>query len=139
MIGGCFLWGSTLEGDWGALPARFRFLCCQTFVGFKNSVSSFWRERVVVVSSFQCLVPAFSEFPLTCSSFTSFLPKTLYPLSFSSLEWFWAQFNRQNLLSLPVSLTLLFLSLAPNVVLPFSAMCSLAYMASFLFPWHLSA
>lgn len=119
MISCCFMWGPTLEGYRDTLPTRFRFLCCQRYVRFKDLVSSFWREHTVVASSFQCLVPAFSEFPLTCSSFISFLHRSLYPLLFSSPEWFWTQFNSQNLLSLPVSLALLFLSVAPNV-LPFS-------------------
>lgn len=104
---GCWflLGGITLEEDWGTLPTRFR---CLFMFGFKNS--RLWREHVVDAASFQCLVLFFSEFPLTYSSFISFLPRSLFPL-FSSghcsvLDW-------TGSLSLAVSLAMLFLSLAP--------------------------
>lgn len=97
---------------WVHCPPGFsfgRFLCCLRCVQTQELSLQVLEGVCCNCLFFPVHVSAFSEFPSTCCSFTSFLPGSLYH---SPHEWFRVQFKRQNLLSLPVSLTL-FLSLTP--------------------------
>lgn len=81
--------------------------------GFRNLVSRFWRGYVVISSSGLGLRLFWISFnPFECYLF---LPKSLFPLSFSA----WViQLNNRYFLSLTASFSTQFLSLAPKLALP---------------------